>query len=240
MRRSELWALGLCLGVALYVGVIAALPNTASALDLPTPVIEDLGKSAEDFHPPPLHLPHVEVPTSVVAFGTTDAGVVTALEVDETTEDTAVSKEAEDLSTDPEEQDKVKECAEKGLLAILEEGGNDLTYEEAAEKGLAPCFDEFVPEGEQVEAVVEYFKKQEAEQSGKAYADAGENPVVLGNWLRTTAPTVHPVAAPESQPEPQPADNKGGLSSGAIAAIVFVVAVALFFAYRATQRRGRP
>lgn len=242
MRGSALRALGLCLAVALYVGAIATLPSTASALDVPTPVIEDLGKAADHFHPPSLHLPHVEVPAKVVTFGATDATVIGALEADQASEDTAVSEEAERLSSDADEQDKVKECAEKGLLAILEEGGKGLTYEEAAEKGLAPCFDEFIPEGEQVRAVVEYFKKQEAEQSSKAYTDAGETPVVLGNWLRTTAASVHPAEPPqeESTTTTTTSVGEGGLSSGAIVAIVALVVIVLFFGYRASQRRGRP
>lgn len=243
MTRSALGAVGVCLGVALFVGSTAALPSTASALEVPPPVVDDLGRAAEHFHPPRLDLPHVEVPAKVVTFGATDATVIADLEAAQAGEDAAVSEESENLSSDGDEQDAIKKCAGEGLLAILEEGGKGLTYEEAAEKGLAPCFDKLVPGGEQLRALVEYFRKQEAEQSSKAYTDAGENPVVLGNWLRTTASSVHPSEQPPEEPSttttPGP-KTSGGLSSGAIAAIVAAVAVALFVGYRATQRKDRP
>lgn len=255
MRRTALRALGLCLGVVVYLGVIGALPSKVSALELPSSVLKDLGDASEHFHPPPLRLPHVDVPPSVVSkFGATDAATIAALEADETGEGAIVSAEAKTLSTDEGEREGVRQCAEKGLLAILEEileKGERLTFAEAAEKGLTPCFDEFVPQGEQARAVIEYFAKQEAEETGIAYTHAGNNPIVLGNWLRSTAASVHPTSEPEPQP-PAPSgtepsqtssDTEGGLSSGAIAAIVVivvVVAAALFFGYRAMQRRGRP
>jgi hypothetical protein len=182
------------------------------------------------------------VPTNVAKFGAADASIAGALELDQSAEVDTVGAEAEGVSADEAQQDKIRECAEKGLIAILEEGGKGLTYEEAAEKGLTPCFDEFVPDGEQVRALVDYFKKQEAEQSSKAYTDSGEDPVVLGNWLRSTASSVRPaepVPATTTTPT-QPASNGGGLSSGAIAAIVAVVAAVLFFGYRASQRKNRP
>jgi hypothetical protein len=245
MRSPALRALGLCLGVMLYLGAIAALPGTASALEVPTSVIDDLGKAAEDFHPPQLYFPRVDEPPKVAEFGAADATTIEALEADQASENAVVSKKAEEFSSDGEERDRVEECAEKGLLAILEEGGKGLTYEEAAEKGLAPCFDELVPEGEQVRTVLEYFRKQEAEQSSEAYADAGNNPTVLGNWLRSTAASVHPAAEPsQEQPSEPPgattsSGGEHGVSAGVIAVIIVVVGGVLFLVYRGSQRKGR-
>lgn len=237
MRGSLRRAVGLCIGIVLFVGVIGVLPSAASAFELSPKVVDDLLRAADDFHPRPLELPQVELPANVAKFGAADAATAELLEEDQVAEDTTVDEEAEDVSPDEGDQARIKECAEKGLIAIIEEGGKGLTYEEAAEKGLAHCFDEFVPEGEEVRALVDYFKKQEAEQSSKAYSDSHGEPVVLGNWLKSTAATFHPVATPA--PPPIPPDSKSGVSPGLIVLIIGLAAL-LFFGYRATQRKDRP
>lgn len=223
--------MGILLGVVFYAGFSGTFAVSASAIN--GEVIEDLGRAAEELHPPPLDLPHVEIPSSTQKdFGASDQAVITDLNGDKASGAATVGKAAADVGEDTGEQDKVKKCVAAGFRAIISEvleAAEPPSVVEAVEDALTPCFDAFVPEGERVRELADYIAKATAEKVDEAYEDANEDPVVLGDWILSTAATVEQTA-PEPTPEPTPTptppepDGSGrGISPGVIVVIIVIV-----------------
>lgn len=226
MKRSvwrSLPSLAIVLVTSLAVVGLPVAP--ASAFDAPQ--IEDLARAAQELHLPTVEVPHVVIPSAPVAgFGAATLTASQALTHDEAAfaagaADTA--SKASDENTAAE--DAIKKCLAAGLLELLDEIGRatePVNAEEVIRSGMGPCFDKLAPENAQVALkLTDYYTKYASKEATGAYADSGNNAVVLGNWLRQTAAKVEETQ--EAQVDPPPKSSSDKISTAGIVVILIIV-----------------